>query len=615
MTALVSALRFWAGTAVAHALGRALLHFLWEGAAIAALLAALLLFSRSARVRYALALAAMLALPVAFAVTWAISMRSVLPLGPAPHFAAPYRMAPPGVDFPIAPASADRFSWLVPLWMAGVLLCYLRSAVGWAGALRLRRRGVCAAPEFWQGRVHALAARIRISRPVLLLESCIAEIPVTLGWFRPVILLPVGLLAGLPAEQVEAILMHELAHIRRADFAVNLLLSFVEGLLFYHPAVWWISRVVRTEREHCCDDAVVAGRFDARTYAAALARLEHNRAIAREALLAANGGNLMRRIRRLLDSPEQPRSAAAPAAIIVLLLLGAAAALAWAPSPKPQQQDTAAPAERQPVTPARKPIAEKQKQRRESALAQSDGSAYRKWLNEDVAYIITDEERTAFKRAQTNDEREKFIEDFWLRRDPTPGTVENEMKEEHYRRIAFANERFASAIPGWKTDRGRIYIVYGPPDEIEDHPNGTADVPVPFQQWRYRFIANIGKNVIVQFTDQNRDGEYRMTLDPSAPDRAALAGPRPPAMARPTVKVGANGTATFSVPFELAAQAYTGSYTIARQSDGVVVMQGQFDPRFGGQTVKLAPGSYKLRVTLKNPQGEQADSSADFTVR
>jgi len=116
-----------------------------------------------------------------------------------------------------------------------------------------------------------------------------------------------------------------------------------------------------------------------------------------------------------------------------------------------------------------KPLTEKQKKKKEAQLKRELESPYRKWLNEDVSYIITDEERAAFRRLQTDEEREQFIENFWLRRDPTPDTVENEFKEEHYRRIAYANEHFPSGIPGWKTDRGRIYIVYGPPDEIDDH--------------------------------------------------------------------------------------------------------------------------------------------------
>src|SRR5215813_6981131 len=119
-----------------------------------------------------------------------------------------------------------------------------------------------------------------------------------------------------------------------------------------------------------------------------------------------------------------------------------------------------------------RPMTEKERRKKEAKLRKELETPYRKWLNEDVAYIISDEERTAFKRLQTDEEREQFIEQFWLRRDPTPDTIENEFKEEHYRRIAYANEQFASGIPGWKTDRGRIYITYGPPDEKETHPSG-----------------------------------------------------------------------------------------------------------------------------------------------
>src|SRR5438094_2295308 len=153
----------------------------------------------------------------------------------------------------------------------------------------------------------------------------------------------------------------------------------------------------------------------------------------------------------------------------------------------------------------------------------------RKWLDEDVSYIITNEERAAFKALKTDEEREQFIEQFWLRRDPTPDTIDNEYKEDHYERIAYANERFASGIPGWKTDRGRIYILYGKPDEIESHPSGgTYDRPIeegggttstfPFEIWRYRYIEGIGNEVLLEFVDPTMSGEYRMTIDPSEKD-------------------------------------------------------------------------------------------------
>jgi GWxTD domain-containing protein len=176
-----------------------------------------------------------------------------------------------------------------------------------------------------------------------------------------------------------------------------------------------------------------------------------------------------------------------------------------------------------------KPLTERQKRKREEKLRKELETPYRKWLNEDVGYIITDEERAAWKRLSTDEEREQFIEGFWLRRDPTPDTVENEYKEEHYRRIAYANEHYASGIPGWKADRGRFYIMYGPPDEVDSHPSGGSyERPMeegggststyPFEIWRYRYIEGIGTNIMIEFVDPTMTGEYRHTMDPSEKD-------------------------------------------------------------------------------------------------
>lgn len=170
-----------------------------------------------------------------------------------------------------------------------------------------------------------------------------------------------------------------------------------------------------------------------------------------------------------------------------------------------------------------------QKEREKSLKAEREGKYYKDWLDKEVTYIITPEERKAFKNLSTDEERDQFIEQFWLRRDPTPDTVENEFKEEHYRRIAYANEHFASGIPGWKTDRGRIYIMYGKPDEIESHPSGGSyDRPYeegggttstyPFEIWRYRYIEGIGNEVLLEFVDPTMSGEYHLTIDPSEKD-------------------------------------------------------------------------------------------------
>jgi len=184
--------------------------------------------------------------------------------------------------------------------------------------------------------------------------------------------------------------------------------------------------------------------------------------------------------------------------------------------------------------PKKEDTKKEEQKKREAATKRSreqeaGSRALRKWLDEDVSYIITNEERAAFKALKTDEEREQFIEQFWLRRDPTPDTIDNEYKEDHYERIAYANERFASGIPGWKTDRGRIYILYGKPDEIESHPSGgTYDRPIeegggttstfPFEIWRYRYIEGIGNEVLLEFVDPSMSGEYRMTIDPSEKD-------------------------------------------------------------------------------------------------
>ncbi len=171
----------------------------------------------------------------------------------------------------------------------------------------------------------------------------------------------------------------------------------------------------------------------------------------------------------------------------------------------------------------------KQERRRIEKLRKELRGPFKRWLDEDVRYIITGDERKVFVQLSTDEERENFIESFWMRRDPTPDSMENEYKEEHYRRIAYANERFASGIPGWKTDRGRIYIAYGPPDENESHPSGGQyqrpyeegggfTSTYPFEIWRYRWIEGIGSDILLEFVDPTMTGEYRLTMDPSEKD-------------------------------------------------------------------------------------------------
>ncbi len=391
--------------------------------------------------------------------------------------------------------------WLAPLWIVGVCLFYMRYAASWLPLYGIRRRGVCKAPDSWQRSLTRLASELMVSRAVVLLESLLVDTPVVLGHFRPAVLVPLGFFTGLSPEQVEVILIHELAHIGRSDYLVNACQRLIEGLLFYHPAVWWISRVIRTEREHCCDDAVVALRGDAHGYARALAAIEQNRLgqqwPTRDLAVAATGGDLMKRVKRLLY-PKGPSGIWAPALAAVVLMASTAAMLsAWRVDLHPTQ--TSEQADKKLATP------------------------WQKWLNEDVVYIISEEEKKAFERLTTDEERQYFVDQFWARRDPTPGTPENEFKEEHYRRMAYANDHWRGDLPGWKTDRGRIYIRYGPPDEIDAHPSGGlyhrpepegggSVMTYPFEDWRYVHFENVG-SLDIEFVDVTSSGEFRMTLD------------------------------------------------------------------------------------------------------
>jgi GWxTD domain-containing protein len=520
-------------TALRLAVASALLHFLWEGAAIALLLAVALQLSRrsSARLRYGLACFAMLAMLASFSATFLIAAFSSADAQPvqATSGAQGAHRAPP------APLRFDRrafqtrqgLPWIMPLWCLGVAVLAMRSAIGAAAARRLRRTGVLLASEDWQRRLGVLAEQVGVSKTVAMLESCLAEAPVVLGWLRPVILIPAGLLTGFPPEQMEAILIHELAHIRRHDYLINLLQAAVEDLLFYHPAVWWVSSRIRVERENCCDD-LVRERGGARVLAAALLALEQSRWGVQEFALSAKGGHLMHRIKRLLEGQEGPRLGLAPVVLAGMLLAAVAATvaatqpaspnpssanpvIAVTPAPQavmlnPPRANAAAPAHADP----RPVLLLAQAQIPAPAPAPVAVQSFRKWLDQEVVYIISDQERSAFLSLQTDDERDKFIEQFWARRDPTPGTAKNEFRDEHERRTLFADEQ----LGGWQSDRGRIYIMFGPPDAIDDHPRGGqyqhppseggGVTPVsPWTAWTYRFIDGLGNDITFQFVQDS----------------------------------------------------------------------------------------------------------------
>ncbi|MEO7145250.1 MAG: M56 family metallopeptidase [Bryobacteraceae bacterium] len=337
----MNAMQILSSEAWVERLGWTLIHFLWQGLSIAALYAAArrgVARTWSSHARYLLACAALAAMMAAPLVTWGL-MR---PSNASPDATYRVRRTPPAASTTgiatttTLPASvhaimsnvapAQFLSWVVMVWLTGAVAFWVRLVGGWVVAARMRSVMVRRSPPEWQETLRKLGARIGVSRPVRLLVSALVQAPTVAGWLRPVVLVPVGALGGLPAGHLEALLLHELAHIRRHDYLVNILQSVGEAMLFYHPAVWWVSGHIRAERELCCDDVAVSVSGDALTYARALMELESYRPAHLGAAIAANGGSLSGRIARLLGQPPPSvHTALGPGVLAVAILLVAAA--------------------------------------------------------------------------------------------------------------------------------------------------------------------------------------------------------------------------------------------------------------------------------------------------
>ncbi|MEZ6060794.1 MAG: M56 family metallopeptidase [Planctomycetaceae bacterium] len=372
-------------------LGWTLVHSLWQFAAIAVVagIALRLLNRQSAAGRYLTLLSAMVLMMAAPIATWFVipeaefvasveipispSESQAPPLsvedgavftsppysGASPEFTEPEPAAQPAVSaspIPLAPTSQPSWHeraarvlepWLniiVAVWCCGVLLFSIRPVWSWLNVRRLRTAGTSPVSESVQQALHRVAERLQVNRRVNVLASSLVTSPIVVGCFRSVVLLPASFLANIPASQLEAILAHELAHVRRYDYLVNLLQTLAETLFFYHPAVWWLSSRIREERENCCDDLVVAALGNKVEYGRALLAVEEFRSagVPSALVLGAKGGSLLSRVRRLLPepSPDEQRGNAGPAALAVVLtglLLGAL----WASTTADADESTA----------------------------------------------------------------------------------------------------------------------------------------------------------------------------------------------------------------------------------------------------------------------------------
>ncbi len=313
-------LTHWLSSALVGDIGWTLIHFLWQGGALAALLYVLLPVCRNARARHDCALGVLIAMGLAPVATFVIlhahgdgsgALISASTSLPRDAFLG-------GTGQP----AAIRFAWaawLVVFWLCGVAGLSVRAIGGWFLIRTWRYRDTVPVPEEFLSRCHALQKRLALTRPIRYLQSRRITVPMVIGWFKPVVLVPVSAITGLPPQQLDALILHELAHIARLDAFANVAQVAVETILFYHPAVWWVGRQVRAEREHCCDDIAASACGDVTTYVEALISLEAGRETP-VLSLAANGGKLKHRVRRLLNPAETRRSSLS--AFIGLALFG-----------------------------------------------------------------------------------------------------------------------------------------------------------------------------------------------------------------------------------------------------------------------------------------------------
>jgi TonB family protein len=522
---------------IAHAAGWTLLHFLWQGALVALILACVfaLLSGRSAQPRYLAACAALVLMAILPLITFARIVAAERSAANTFLISIPQSISVTGhgIATPTEPllyriaAAFDRsMPAVLAVWLAGVVLLFLRLGIGLIIARRMMSAATQPPPRDLLHVFDRLARRIEVTRPIRLLQSALVQVPTVIGWLRPVVLIPLGCLSGLSPTQVEAILVHELSHIRRHDYLVSVLQSIVEALLFYHPAVWWVSRHIRREREHCCDDLAVQYAEDALTYARALSLLEEHRSALPAIALGANGGILTMRIKRLLGSKE---SAAAPQ-LVALTLLGlviAATGICVTTAARAQNNPTllqqsqyeslvnngSAPASRpQAVT--------------ETPSSAAIAAQYQAWLDQDVRWLVSPQERAAFLQLTSDAERDHFIEQFWQRRN-SPGSAPDSYRAEHYRRIAYANQNFTAAgVVGWESDRGRTYIVNGAPSTVDSH-SSSVQYGHPYQTWSYVTTQ-------LTFVDFCDCGNYQLVAQPST--NSSPSNPQPKKIERTAVR-------------------------------------------------------------------------------
>ena len=483
-----------------------LLNHLWQATLFASMVAFVVWMLRSGRAqaRYLVLLIAMLrfVLPAGL-VTWAVDSAGLSTgLGLSDlEFGA---IALPAADFkaavvdpivsPLASLSTAEggqevfYLVLSVIWTLGVAFIVVRSM--WRK--RALHTVVRSAQPVTSGplaeALRCASDRLKVHIAKAVVSDSIAQ-PGVEGVWRPVLLLPAGIEQDLTASELEAVLAHELLHVRRRDNLASYLQASICATFWFHPLIWWLDRRLLAEREAACDEGVMDVGASARDYVSGVLK------VCRFSLEAPVAGvsrmsesRLRSRMERVMSIKSsrfgwRERGAVAlvtAAAVISWLVVG------WMGTT--------------------------------SLKAADEGNKYEQWLRKDVVYIITPAEKALFEQVETDQQRDALMQKFWRDRDPTPGTPENEFREEHYRRIAYANTRWGTgaSTPGWRTDRGRILIVHGPPDEIEVHPTEGHE------RWRYN--TGVLENVILDFLNYEEAQRQSNPQGQAAPNRRTKEG-------------------------------------------------------------------------------------------
>jgi len=548
----------------------AIANHLWQSTLFALAAGVLTFFLRknSASVRHAVWLAASVKFLIPFSLLSAAGARLSWLAGPqvTPRLASVIGQIPHPLRIPVTPftvsssvAVAPVPANAIPIVLAALWICGA-AAVGLGRFSRLRqvRRFMKESVALCEGSEYGLlcrALRARGMSPLPLITSSASMEPGVCGIIRSVLVLPTDISTRLLDSELDAILAHELAHVRRRDNLTAAIHAIAETLFWFHPLVWWIGARMLRERERACDQETLSAGCDPQTYAEGILKVCQFYVTAPADFVAGvTGSNLKVRIeeiminRRVFPLGFGKRLLLATAAVTAIGL-PVLAGLIRTPVVRAQAPVAVTAAVESVVRLASIPVAPHAQ--RGAPLAPSSQQTAQpqapttspttpaivptEWLSE-VTPLITDAERAAFQKLGSDEERNVFIMNFWISRDPTPGTPANEFKDDFYRRVEYVNTHFAAGVPGSQTDRGRMYILNGPPDEIVSHPSGgTYYRPAqdggrvtntfPFETWRYQHLAGKGDNMVYEFVARVKTGEYTLEYDPAAKDTLDSVGP------------------------------------------------------------------------------------------